>query len=418
MRLATIAVALGALVLLWVSPAAVAADSAEPVLEVDLGGGTPTPQPSPVAGVPTAAPTEAPTALPAPASNPVTPTTGSVAPGPVAEAQPRPAPSPTADLKQPFFGKSKPDDDDGLMIIAPGAASPEDSLESFGIDSPFNWKERQSRTLEPSKAADQGGSGDELELSAPDRSDLRDRVKLENSEGVAQPTDRDYDQVERAGGVLNASEYRVDGRIARTKNGGFLARQGAEVALRMEAGRQVYPGSVYIIFREGGLLSTSGEDAHEVGQLVYNLGVLKITRIEGEEVMARVEKQYEAIHEGDLIRLRDPERMRYYATLRQGPSSPPLNLHGEVIGLGFSDLVAQRGGLVYIDLGRAQGVVPGMRLSLSRDAKPVGEDGIRMLQTSGRLGVVRVVNTSRDACVARVEECGGVVRVGDKVGYR
>jgi len=334
---------------------------------------------------------------------------------------PSPSPTPPAeDLKQPRFDKAMPEED-GLMIIAPGAASPEDSLESFGIESPFNWKDRQSRTLQPGKDADAakgGANGEELELSAPESSDLNERVSVENGEGEAQPSDVDYDRIERAGGVLNAGEYRVDGRVERNKDGQIFARSRVQVALRMEPGRQVYPGSVYTVFREGGLLSTTGDDSHEVGQLVVNVGVLRVTRIEGEEVLARVEKQYEAIREGDLIRLRDPERLKYYAALRQGPATPALDLQGEVVGLIPPTLVANRGDVVYLDIGRAKGVVPGMRLMLTRDAEDLGADGIRSLMPTGRFGVVQVVNTSRDACVARVVQSLGEVRLGDRVRYR
>ncbi len=47
------------------------------------------------------------------------------------------------------------------------------------------------------------------------------------------------------------------------------------------------------------------------------MGVLKVVRIEGEDVLARVEKQYETIREGDMVRLRDPDRLRYYNSVRQ-----------------------------------------------------------------------------------------------------
>jgi hypothetical protein len=391
-----------------------AKDDSEPVLEVDLGGHpTDTPTAAPTATPPpTAAPTEAPTEAPTAVEGAAAALSGSAE----LDLAPSPAPTPGPDLRQPSFDKAMPDED-GLMIIAPGAASPEDSLESFGIDSPFNWKGRQGRTLQPGKDASAAGE-DELELSAPDSSDLRDRVSVENGEGEAQPSDEDYDKVERVGGVLNAGEYRVDGRVARMKGGEIFARENVQVALSMEPGRQVYPGSVYTVFRDGGVLSTGGDDAHEVGQLIRNVGVVRVTRIEGDEVQARVIKQYDAIREGDLVRLRDPERMKYYAALRQGQGAPALDLKGEVIGLLPPSLMARRGDVVYLDLGHANGVEPGMRLLLSRDPQDLGADGIRALKATGRLGVVEVLNVSRDACVARVTQAADDVRVGDKVRYR
>jgi hypothetical protein len=131
-----------------------------------------------------------------------------------------------------------------------------------------------------------------------------------------------------------------------------------------------------------------------------------------------VEKQYEAIREGDLIRLRDPERLKYYASLRQGPGQPALDMKGEVVGLRPPHMVANRGDVVYLDLGRAKGVVPGMRLLLTRDAEELGDDGVRSLRGTGRLGVLQVLNTTRDASVARVLQVQGEVRLGDRVRYR
>jgi len=307
------------------------------------------------------------------------------------------------------------------MIIAPGAASPEDSLESFGIDSPFNWRAGRSQTLQPGQAAAAAaaeGQSDELELAAPDSSSLEDRVSVENGEGETLPSDQDYDKIERAGEVVNATEYRVDGRVARTKDGQSFGKTGVQVALEMEPGRQVYPGSLYTLFRDGGVLSTAGDDGHEVGQMIHNVGVLRVTRIEGDEVLGKIEKQYETILEGDLIRLRDPDRLKYYATLREGPPTAPLDLKGEVIGLPPPGMIAHQGDAVYLDLGRAMGVSPGMRLMLWRDPSQMDEDGVRPLEATGRIGVLEVISVTHDACVARVLHCLGEVRLGDKVRYR
>ena len=398
------------------------AADAEPVLEVDLGAkptdtatatplptATPVPTDTPVPPTPTAGPSPAPVVEPA-----------AVSPQAAVQQDLSPAASAGEDLKQVRFDKGQ-QGEDGLMIIAPGAASPEDSLESFGIDSPFNWRARRSQTLQPGQdAAVSAGSGgrDELELTAPDSSSLEDRVRVENGEGETLPSDADYDKVERVGAVVNASEYRVDGRVARTKDGEIFGKHGVIVALRMEPGRQVYPGTLYTLFREGGVLSTGGDDSHEVGQLIRNVGVLRVTRIEGDEVLGKIEKQYENILEGDLIRLRDPDRLKFYATLREGGATAPLDLKGEVIGLPPPGLMAHQGDALYLNIGRALGVAPGMRLMLWRDA-PVLEDGdIRPLKATGRIGVVEVISVTHDACAARVVRCSGEVRLGDKVHYR
>ncbi len=382
--------------------------AAEEVLEVDLGQPEATATPLPPTPVPTAteAPTAAPTPLPTEAA-----TAGTELPAPTAS----PTPGAREDLDKVRFDAAGEGAEDGLMIIAPGAASPEDSLESFGIDSPFNWKSRERKLLKPGQEQD----AEALELGAPETSDLRERVRVETGQGDALPSDGDYDHVERAGVVLGAQEYRVDGRIARTANGAVVATRGGIVALRMEPGRQIYPGSVYTAFRDGGLLRGSGASAEDVGMLVQNTGVLKVVRIEGEEVLAKVERQYETVREGDLVRLRDPERLRYYNALRQG-GGPPVEVKGEVLAVKYPKLVGRRGDIVYLNVGKKHGAFPGLRLLLSREPAPLAEslEGQRSIRNTGRLGQVEVINVSREASTARVVRAMGEVRVGDQVRFR
>lgn len=382
---------------------AFAAAAEEEVLEVDLGEAEPTATPVPPTA--TAAPTQAPTEAPTPE-----PTATAVAEQtPAAEASPTPA---GADLDKVRFDGGE-GGEDGLMIIAPGAASPEDSLESFGIDSPFNWKGRDRKTLKPGEAA-----GDEaLELSAPETSDLRERVSVETGEGDKLPSDGDFDEVERSGIVLTAAEYRVDGRVSRSTDGGFVASKGGLVALRMEPGRQIYPGSIYTVFREGGMLRSGGQDPQDTGMLVVNTGVVKVVRIEGEEVLARVERQYESVREGDLVRLRDPERLRYYSSLRQGGTAP-LDLKGEVLGMRPPKMVARRGDVVYLNIGRKQGAWPGLRLQLLREPEAIKSDGVLSVRQTGRIGQLEIINVAREGSTARVLRALGEVRVGDKVRFR
>ena len=397
---------------LWMlAPLACSAAEAEQALEVDLGPqATATPAPTAVpTPAPAAAPTAAPTLEPPAKLEAVSPTAATVSLKPEATKS-------HDDLGEVRFDKGKPvDSEDGLMIIAPGAATAEDSLESFGIDSPFNWKSKGKQDLDPGKAA---AGEDALELAAPESSDLRDRVRVETSEGNELPSDSDYDNVERAGLVVSAGEYRVDGHLARTKDGQYFAKKGTQVALQMEPGRQVYPGSIYTVFREQGMLHREQGDQAEVGMLLRNVGVLKVVRIEGEEVLARVEKQYETIREGDLVHLRDPDRLRYYNSVRQGASNVSLDLKGEVVGLAPMRFFANPGDVVYLDLGRAQGLAPGSKLTVYRPATEPGADDMRALRVTGRVGQVQVINVSRDSSVARVIRSNAEVRVGDRVRFR
>lgn len=386
-------------VLVWIGTLALRLPAAQ-VLEIDLGLTEPTATASPTAAP---SPTAEPRGEPSPAASPA------------AEAPPSPTPAPRAALDEVRFDAAEAEAGaEGLMIIAPGAASPEDSLESFGIDSPYNWKSRTQAPLKPGERAEEA-----LELAAPETGSLDERVRVETGTGERLPGEADYEAVERAGLVLAAEEYRSDGRLVRMVDGSLLGVRGRSVALRMEAGRQIYPGSVYTVFREGGLMRSGGEAPREVGMLVVNVGVVRVVRIEGEEVLARVERQYQPLREGDQVRLRDPERLRYYSAVRQGGQAP-AELQGEVIGFQPPKLVGRRGDLIYLDVGRRQGAWPGLRLQLLREPARPRADGrsTARMQKTGRLGLVEIVNVSRESSVARVVQAAGVVRPGDKVRFR
>jgi hypothetical protein len=388
--------------------------AADEVLEVDLGAPEPTATALPAAAVSTPTATAVPVATASETKSDATPQ--AAAARTAAEQRPAAPVTPTPDLSEVRFdgGASAKEAGagEGLMIIAPGAVSPEDSLESFGIDSPFNWKDGRRKQIKPGSPGEEG-----LELEAPESSDLRERVRVESGAGEVLPGEGDFDAVERAGMVVSAAEYRVDGRVARIKDGEFFARKGQWVALRMEAGRQIYPGSIYSVFREGGMVRTPDAERADVGMLLRAMGVVKVVRIEGEEVLARVEKQYETIREGDLVRLRDPDRLRYYNSLRQGGSAP-LDLKGWVVAVPPPRMGAKPGQIVYLNLGSREGVFPGLRLQAFRDAPAPDREGMRPILPSGRLGTLEVVNVGRVASTARVVKAVGELRVGDRVRLR
>lgn len=400
--------AAAALAVLWAAGPLLPEAAGGAEVEVDLSEGAPTATvpPSPAA---TVAPTSEPTQAPSPAA------TAAPTSAPTQAASPAPTPGAADDLKQVRFDSgSKGGDEEGLILIAPGGVSPEDTLESFGIDSPFNWKERGRRPLEaPTSEGEEA-----LELSSPETSELKDRVSVESAQGTELPGEADYDLVERSGGLLGASEYRVDGRLVRAKGGQFFAKKGNLVLLKMEAGRQVYPGTLFTTFQDHGLRRATRGDQRELGALVKPTGVIRVTRLEGEEVQARVEKQYETIREGDLVRLRDPEKQRYYATLRQGPSSVPPELAGEVAAVEPFSFVAAKGSMVYLSIGRAQGLAPGMRLAVHREAQPLDSAGGRSVVDSGRVGLVKVVAVYRYSATAVVLKTSDGLRPGDLVRYR
>lgn len=366
----------------------------------------------------TVAPTMATTVAPAVAATVAPTTVPTIAP--TTAATPVPKATPGQDLRDVDFNKAgNESEEDGMVIIAPGSQSPEDSLESFGIESPFDWKKRGVKPL----GAPKGQDAEAIELGAPDRSDLKEKVSLETAEGEALPGDMAYEEVERAGMVLSPEEYRVDGQVARERTGKLLSRRGTVIYLRMEPGRQVYPGTVYTLYRNKGLLRSGSPAQMDIGTLMVPSGVVRVIRVDGDLVATRVEKGYIEINEGDLARLRDPDRLRHINALRQSGNGPPAELNGEIIGVHSGRTLARKGDVVYLNLGRAKGNQPGLRLTVSRDvpsppspSQPASAQ--REGQAVGKIGQLEVLSITRDACSARVIKSAGELRPGDRVRLR
>ncbi len=382
-------------------------------VELNIDETAPAASPAPTSA-PTAIGTQAPTVVATQAPT-VAPTVASTV-----EATMVLTPAKTDSLREVDFDKAgKKTDEDGMIIIAPGSQSPEESLESFGIDSPFDAKRKRGiKTLGAPKTEE----GEAIELGSPERSDLKEKVALETTEGESLPGDIAYEVVERAGLVLGTQEYRVDGQVARERSGRMLGLRGTVIYLRMEPGRQVYPGTVYTLFRNQGLLR-SGVNQADVGVLMIPSGVVRVIRVDGDLVAARVERSYLEIREGDLARLRDPDRLRHYNALRQVGSGAPRELSGEIIGVQGGRTIARKGDVVYLDLGRAKGNLPGLRLTVSRDVPPPVSpsqpaNAQREGQRVGKIGQLEVLSTTRDACSAKVLKSNGELRLGDLVRLR
>jgi hypothetical protein len=386
-----------------------AAEAAESMEENTVSLDDAGPKPTPTS---TATPTPAPTA------------TFTIAPTEV--PAPSVAATPESKLDEPGFdAKARADEareEDGLVLIAPGAASPEESLETFGIDSPFNWKEKRRRArLEPKSGSEEAASGEEgIELNAPETSDLKEKVAVETGEGRTISKSEDYDAVERAGWVVGKDEFAFDAVVSREKSGRYSFTKGAQIYMQMQPGRQVYPGSVYSIFRNFGPVA-AGTEKLEMGHLVRAVGVARVVRVDSESIIARLEKSYMDVKVGDGMRLRDPDRARHFATLRQGATDSGGDVRARVAAIEDAAPMARAGNVIYLDGGSLRGVAPGMKLTLFREAAiapPEEGPDDRDTATLGRLGECVVVSVQRGSATARVLKSMTNIRVGDKVRYR
>ncbi len=379
---------------------------ADDALTVDFGE-------EPAAVSATAAATPAATVA-APALSPSPTRTPTSEPSIQAEAAPAAA---TATAASPAAGQGS---DEGVVLVAPGTESPADSLATFGIESPFSGGAAQPGAI---GAPGEGGGEGGLELST-GSGEGEGNISLVGPNGKGQPALDSYSVVERAGGILSEDELRVDGIISQSKDAGLLIGANDVVFLQMEQGRQVYPGSEYTVFQERGVVNDPA-DQTELGKLVAVLGVVKVTRVDGENVMGRVTALYQAMQPGDELVLRDVGKLRYLASLRGAGRELAGDLKGDIVCIqGHKDQAAEND-IVYLDFGSRQGVVPGIEFTAYRPVKAPGEAvesgtffSPMPSEPAGRLGLLRILSTERGTCAARVVRAVDPLEIGDEVRYR
>jgi hypothetical protein len=221
-------------------------------------------------------------------------------------------------------------------------------------------------------------------------------------------------QVERAGCLAQAGEIPFEGTITGVRSGSQLLIVGDIAYLEMANGHAAVPGQEYLSYRlsDPVLDPISGDD---LGGRVTVSGVLKVIRVDEREVLARVTRVYLDVRVGDSFRLRG-EKI---------PHSRPQPLAGDLSG----SLAAIRGGLelaakgevVYLDLGAAQGVQPGMRFIVHRPfSTQEQQDSFESapIQANGDLGVVEVLSVLSRTCTALVIRSSNALKVGDSIRLR
>ena len=250
--------------------------------------------------------------------------------------------------------------------------------------------------------------------------------------------DSNYEQAESVGEVVQSSDNRVDGSVTRFRDGHLFGKVGSSIELAMLPGRKAAVGAEYLVYRNAGELVADLPARQDLGELDLSIGVVRVTRIMTAKILALVVRQYSYLQEGDLIRLRAGVRRRYDALLDLAAPSNMKSLTGEVVGMVPPKLLGAEGDIIYVSLGTAKGLRPGMRLRIDDDlsdrALPADNDDTLMPMSpvdplvsardevgsalpNGAIAIVEVVNASRWASSTRVLRETSVVRVGARVLY-
>lgn len=203
-----------------------------------------------------------------------------------------------------------------------------------------------------------------------------------------------YRRAERAGGILDEEDADSLGKVAPGPDEGLLYGQGQTVPLLLNMDVPAKAGDEFLVVREMGQVKDPSSK-RILGVLVKAVGVVKAVSVDGRKMSARVTVTYEALEPGDKIRSR-PQEAALYARSLQGGMKIESGLGGSIVSARDTVMAAQ-GDFVYLDLGRNQGVRPGMRFR--------GPGG----------SLLEAVLVRARSCAARVLAAPQPLHPGDKV---
>jgi hypothetical protein len=249
--------------------------------------------------------------------------------------------------------------------------------------------------------------------------------------------DAGYEAAEAAGAVVNLDENRNDGTVLRFRDGHLFGKEGSLVEVDLSK-KKVAVGQEYLVYRPAGELIADIPKRQDLGELDISVGVLRVTKVTADLVLAKVVDLYENVEEGDSLRLRSRLQKSYDALLDAPPPAKMGPLTGEVVGMVPPKLLGSSGDILYLSLGASKGLRPGMRLRIDDDVSdrvlpedaddgemPMGPidallpstDNIKPALPSGAIAVVEVVNATQGACAARILRESSPVRTGSRVLY-
>lgn len=178
------------------------------------------------------------------------------------------------------------------------------------------------------------------------------------------------------------------GTVAKTQDSRQVVGKGDLVHLRMKGPEEVSAGDRYTLYRRIHKVFHP-ITRHYLGDLIYVIGVVRVTEVQGGFVSARVERSYASIAPGDgVMPFSLPSDGEPELSERVLPDTP-----GTIVDVQVPrTLIAQRH-LVYLDWGREDGLRIGDRLEVFR-ARPgwpvqvIGEVKVLALEDQTATGII------------------------------
>lgn len=164
-----------------------------------------------------------------------------------------------------------------------------------------------------------------------------------------------------------------DGVVAKTAYSRQVVGHGDTVYLRMNHPEDVSLGSLYTVYRRSRKVFHP-TNRHYLGNLFSIIGVVRVVKIDNELATGKVDHGYMWIAPGDMVMPFSLPSMEDAAI--SGTSSPDTN--GMVVEIQTPRTLVAQSNIVYLDLGRTDGLRTGDRFEVLRSRRgfptePIGE---------------------------------------------
>ncbi|MDH5526080.1 MAG: LysM peptidoglycan-binding domain-containing protein [Nitrospirota bacterium] len=296
------------------------------------------------------------------------------------------------------------------------APVPEDGFESAEVPPLVDIVEEEIKVEDTAKVDFQQLVGmEEFEIPEEFRAEIATELEVERPDepvkvvewtvprGAINPT-----LVEAAGYITRS--LRAKGRLVGTYEPRFIMGRNDEVFLKMNWFKSSQVGDKFYIVRvERPVYHPLTDDA--VGKLVRVLGVVTVQEQENNGLfLAKVNRSFETVLSGDLLVPYEKPEVDVHV-------DPPGGLTGMIIDAKDAASLLGRGHIVYIDLGKRDGLKPGNQFEILQRGRKVRVPGLfaNPRLPTRKIGVLQVISVQDRTASARVMRAIMPVEIGDRL---
>ncbi len=213
-----------------------------------------------------------------------------------------------------------------------------------------------------------------------------------------------YDEfVLRAGGVIMPNEVDEAGYISGFENSYNELHAENEIAYVTLYSTEVAAGDNFIIYTLNGKVKDP-ETKSVLGQKLKIKGILTIVEMGENNVKANVKKAYDNIGKGDLLMPYDEKQWLYNPV-----AGTPTTKDGVIVSYnGNGTLIGKVQDILYIDLGKEDGVQQGQKFYIIRSPKkykdPVSGRAYTDAERIGSIKVIKVFDNTASCIIMNLKE--------------